>query len=466
MATYYVGPGGNDGNSGLTWALRKLTINGAEDVPVVANDTVYVAPGTYREQLTCDVSGNAGNPITYIGDVSGENTDGIGGIVRITGSDNDTTTARTYCITGVSKNYRTFRGFRLDTTSSHGIYENNGSNWIIEDCNFIACGLDSIRFNDAGCTDCIIRRCVFQPGFANGKHIYFVDNVVLDDSGNLVENCLFSGGGFYGVISDRVGGITVRNCTFLGRSAVGIRVQQALTVGQTVDVNNCIFTGISTALQATVAGEIVEDYNSFYVNSTDRNNVNVGGNSNAYPALLLTPILHSGASQVSGFKFPWWFGELSEWSQIAAITGSNEPTEDLLGIVRPTTAAKNSWGSVQFHDAERETTTTRASSAASLTFHDAGVMQIWVPVANVATTFSVYCYREANYAGTNPRMVIKQPGQADDTTTDAAAASQWNLLTTTLTPAADPPYVIVELQSLNTAAAGNYDSFFDDLKVT
>jgi hypothetical protein len=63
-------------------------------------------------------------------------------------------------------------------------------------------------------------------------------------------------------------------------------------------------------------------------------------------------------------------------------------------------------------------------------------------------------------------MVIKQPGQADDTTTDAAAASQWNLLTTTLTPAADPPYVIVELQSLNTAAALAYDVFFDDLKVT
>ena len=63
-------------------------------------------------------------------------------------------------------------------------------------------------------------------------------------------------------------------------------------------------------------------------------------------------------------------------------------------------------------------------------------------------------------------MVVKQPGQSDDVTTDAAAASQWNLLTTTLTPAADPPYVVVELQSLNTAAAGNYDVFFDDLVVS
>ena len=100
------------------------------------------------------------------------------------------------------------------------------------------------------------------------------------------------------------------------------------------------------------------------------------------------------------------------------------------------------------------------------TMHDAAIHQIWVPVANESTTISVYVQREANYAGTNPRLIVKQPGQADDVTTDVAAASQWNELTTTLTPAADPPYVVVELQSLNTAVAGNYDVFFDDLTVT
>ena len=60
MVDRYVGIGGNDGNSGLTWALRKLTLNGAEDTPVVAGDTVYVGPGVYRERLIVDVSGGAG----------------------------------------------------------------------------------------------------------------------------------------------------------------------------------------------------------------------------------------------------------------------------------------------------------------------------------------------------------------------------------------------------------------------
>ena len=113
----------------------------------------------------------------------------------------------------------------------------------------------------------------------------------------------------------------------------------------------------------------------------------------------------------------------------------------------------------------REATTVR-TGAASLELSDAGEHQIIVPVSNESTTISVYCYREADYTGTNPRMVIKQPGQSDRTTTDAGAASQWNQLTDTFTPAAIPPYVVVCLQSLNTAAATDFKVYFDDLVVS
>jgi len=87
-------------------------------------------------------------------------------------------------------------------------------------------------------------------------------------------------------------------------------------------------------------------------------------------------------------------------------------------------------------------------------------------VASESTTISMYAYREADYSGTAPRMVIKQPGQSDRTTTDAGAAATWNELTDTFTPAADPPYVLVELQSLNVNPSGNFDIFFDDLTVS
>src|SRR3989304_345197 len=113
MTIYYVGPGGNDANNGLSWANRKLTLNGAEDVPVAAGDTVYVGPGVYREGLVLDVDGSVGNIITYIADVTGQETGGGGGIVRITGRDNDQTATRANAISGVGRDYRTLRGFFL-----------------------------------------------------------------------------------------------------------------------------------------------------------------------------------------------------------------------------------------------------------------------------------------------------------------------------------------------------------------
>lgn len=459
MTTRYCGIGGNDGNSGLTWALRKLTLNGVEDTPVVAGDVVYVGPGVYRELLTVDVNGGAANHIVYIGDVTGEHTDQVGGIVRITGTDNDQTDARANCITATTKTHRTFRGFMLDTARPFNAIS-DCTNWIIEDC--VMTGDNSIIYvtGDAQASF-TVRRCLFF-----GKHAScFFSSTGIQNAGHLVENCIAVGYNNQLVASDDVGGIAVRNCLALGTLRL-VAVIDALPGGFTaITVENCIAAGCHIALNAKALGEIVEDYNTFYDNALDRTNVNVGANSQTYPPLFLPPILHAGVSQISGFKFPWWFGELSEWSQIRAITGSNEPTEDLHGLARPVTASKNSWGPLQFADMERETGTTRGASTASLCLHDAGRHQIFVPVANESTTISVYVYREANYAGNNPQMICKQPGQADDVTTDAAAASQWNLLTTTFTPAADPPYVIVELVSRNTNGA-NDKVFFDDLAVS
>ena len=467
MATRYVGIGGNDGNSGLTWALRKLTLNGAEDTPVVAGDDVYVGPGVYRETLTLDVAGNAANPITYIADVTGEHTDSVGGVVRITGTDNDQSSLRNNVIDNSPgpRDYRTFRGFRFDGSASHCFNYIGGGN-VIEDCSFLE--IDTIgiyTWTGADITDTIhVRRCLFigQPDAG----------ITLQGGGGadrdidiLIENCIFIGGGYsYGILLEDIGDVNVRNCLFIG-TAVGIRCPNTLAAVTANNVNNCIFYSNITAVEAAQVGDVVENYNAFYENSTDRTLVNVGAQSNTYMPVLSMPLLHSGVSQGSGFKFPWWFGELSEWSQIQAITGSNEPTEDLRGIARPVTASKNSWGPCQFFDAERETGTKRTGSV-SIALHDAGRHQIWVPVTNTSTTIKVYVYREANHAGNLPQMIIKQPGQADDVTTDTLAHSQWNLLTTTLTPAADPPYVVIELVSRNTAAALAYEVFFDDLDVS
>ena len=168
MTDYFVDPvNGNDGNAGTSWAQAKLTLNGAEDIPVVAGDDVYCGPGVYRETLTVDVNGSAGNPITYIADVTGENTDGIGGPCRITGSDDDLSATRASCISSSGKIYRTFRGFQFDMFTGDGVGDSNDpTNWIIEDCVFINTGADSIDFAGSGQANCTIRRCWFLISIA------------------------------------------------------------------------------------------------------------------------------------------------------------------------------------------------------------------------------------------------------------------------------------------------------------
>lgn len=456
MTVRYVGPGGSDANSGLTWALRKLTLNGVEDTPVVAGDIVHVAPGVYRELLTVDVSGSAGNPVEYISDVSGRNTDGVGGVVRITGSDNDIAAVRANCIGAGSKNYRTFVGFSFDITSNLELaLSASCSNWIMQDCYFA--GLDAnvsnVQIGGTG-TSHIFRRCVFAGARSSG--LIFTHTSVVDNAGHLVENCLFFAAIVAGVQIVRIGGITVRNCAFLQCVNAGVRVSTALTVGQTIVVNNCIFAWCTTAISATVTGEIIEDYNTIWGSATARSNVAAGANSQVYPPLFNPQLL------LAGLLLPNMplFG-LSEWSPLRRIVGSGVAADDLYGITRPATAAKNSWGPLQFADVSREVTTVR-TGAASLKLADAGEHHIFVPTTNISTVFSVYVQWEVDYAGTKPQLIIKQPGQTDVVVTATGASGTWELLTTTLTPAASPGYVVAVFRSNNTAAATNFDTFFDD----
>jgi hypothetical protein len=464
MTTRYVGLGGNDANSGLSYALRKLTLNGVEDTPVVAGDIIYVAPGVYRELLTVDVSGTNGNPIVYIGDVTGEHTDGIGGVVRITGSNDDLVATRANCVTATSKDYRTFRGFSFDTTTAILVTLITAcGNWIIEDCYVygVTANVASVSFGGTGTTN-TMRRCVLVGGRAGC--VAFTHSSAVDNSGHLIENCLMLiSPASQGIIITRVGGISSKNCTFLNGGSAIRTITAALTVGQTTTVNNCIIGNCQAGLQALTAPgtneEITENYNAFYGNVSDRSNVSTGANSNTYPPLFAPPIMLSGIAYLKSLF------ALSPWSPLRAIAGANMSTDDLVGITRPTVDAKKSWGAIQFHDLGRDTTTKR-TGAASLRLADAGRHQVFVPVSNVATTFSCYVYWEADYAGTKPSMLIRQPGQSTTTVTAVGSAGSWELLTVTLTPAASPGYVVVDFRSTNTAVAGNYKVYFDDLVVT
>jgi hypothetical protein len=465
MTVRYVGIGGSDAANGLTWATRKLTLNGAEDTPVVAGDIVYVGPGSYESSsvlLTCDVNGSAGNPITYVGDVTGEHTDGIGGIVRLAATTNNLSGSAVNII-DASKSYRTFRGLAFggsgDGNAAISILP-GGSNIIIEDCYLTQGGTGVYVASFTPDPVLIIRRCIFS-----GYSVACINFDTGVDVGitALIENCVFSQ--FLvtnGIAMGAVYGITIKNCTFANcYYCINVNTNPS---GGTNSVRNCVFIDNYYPLNAPSGGGtyLTENYNVFDPsNTTARTNVNVGANSTSNWVNHEMPVLIDG--QVIGSWLPW---RPSRWSDHRRKTGTSEATDDLFGITRPTTSSKNSWGAIQYQEPIRSTTQAYGGTTASLKLEDAGEVQFIVPVTAVSTTISVRAYRETNYAGTNPRMVIRQPGQSDRTTTDAGSATTWNELTDTFTPAALPPYVVVCLQSLNTATSGSYNTYFDAIAVS
>ena len=342
MATIYVGPTSAGAADGTSWANRYGTLNASEDRPVQAGDTVMVGPGTYRETLTCDVSGSSGSPITYIGDYSGANTDGVGGVVRITGSDNDQAAARANGITASAKHYRTFRGFALDTTTGATLNGTNSTDWIVDQIYFGTAQGVSVDCNGASQARWTVRNCYF-PCTRLATSLYFNHSSGVNDTGHVVENCLFPSG-YIAVYFLRVGGGVVRNSLVYAQGQYGI-LTNALTAGQFITVNNCVITGCGSGLYAVSAGEIIEDYNTLYANETARTNVSIGVNSVAYPPLFDTRWFFeavNGGSMVTPF-------DLASYSQLVNVAGTSPTTTDLRGT--SVIGAQREWGALEYDPA-------------------------------------------------------------------------------------------------------------------
>ena len=578
---YYVDSvNGNNANAGTSWGAAKATLNGAEDIPVVAGDRVHCR-GLFRETLTVDVSGGnsystgtisvtkgsktvTGSGTSFTGNafadgqlsvaVLASGTDGVtngtstftsaagnfqaghvglvirigtkgayvitavgsttsitlsgtpssgtgltynvgptppieiasvdsntqitlkypwwfpsftglsyetwrdiqyvvdpGDEARITGSDNDQTATRSNAATASGKSYRTFRGFRIDRMSGDGFAVTNTSpGWIIEDCEFHETSSAAVYLASAASV-----KWTFRRNFALTNNVVFsfpaqADNTALVLENNIVRNraeaCFYLAG---------TGGALVRNNTIQGLTGV---YEWGVNSGQAIQVIQNIFMLCATACAGAASGNINEDYNAFVNNNSDRSNTATGSNSVAHGPLLAAPV------RAYGFMFPQPpRGSLSQWSTLAAKASPFPPYDDFYGVPRPTTGSKNSWGAVQYPPVSRSTTQKHGGTY-SLNLSDAGRTQFFVPVTATPTTISVYVYREADYAGTNPQMIIRELGVAERVTTDAGSSGGWNQLTDTFTPSA-AGVVAVEIVSDNTATSGSYAVYVDDLAV-
>ena len=349
MTTRYVGAGGNDSNTGLSWAQRKLTLNGVEDTPVEAGDTVYVGAGTYREMLTVDVSGSSGSPITYIGDYTGANTDGVGGVVRVTGSDDDTAASgRDSCITASNIDYRTFKGFHIDGGDVRQVNAaGDVQGWTIEQCYFGSSGgnAQAIYFASGGfalCNNNTVRNCVFNQGGVGNSAVgvVFYHNSEINSSGNVVDNCIFLSG-YQGMQVVYIGDVVVRNCLIANQVNGGIRTASINSSNKLV-VNNCIFWNNLTGISSAGANQVTENYNSFYGNVTSRINCDTGAQSNAYLGLFDSRWyfeLINGGTMLTPF-------DLASYSGLINVACTSPTTADMRGTT--VQGDEREWGALEY----------------------------------------------------------------------------------------------------------------------
>lgn len=467
MTIRYVGPGGSDSNNGLSWANRKLTLNGVEDTPVVAGDIVYVGPGTYRETFTADVDGSSGNPIVYIGDVTGINTDGIGGRVRVTGSDDDQTATRAnivYC----TRSYRTFRGFHFDSSTDNAVTL-FCPNLILEDCVFDGVATPYTKYllylwASATGQTFTVRRCLFL-GNQNFTFYIAAGAAHVANAASVVENCILIGPnvntGYSAFSVSNLTGYTIRNCTIMGFNAAWRENFSSGTIAAENNVvHNCTW-GIYA--QFATGGYVAEDYNTY--SDVSGGNFNSAGpdgaNTETKLAIFEPPQIRDG------FIFDHDFLAPSIWDHFAYVSGGSQASDDFYGFARPTSTSKRSRGAIQHRPAIYSTENPYGDNINHIRFPDAGIMPVFVPVRDTpaSLTVSVYALHAKDYAGTLPQMIIREPGQSDRVTTDTGNAKKYNLLTDTFTPSGDTDYFLVILKSDNTATSGDFYVDFSDFDV-
>ena len=308
-----------------------------------------------------------------------------------------------------------------------------------------------------------IRRCFID---SHGWHIHLEPPTPTTDTScnYLIENCVFiqqpgrglvATGDEAAILASYVYGFTVNNCSFYDANSA---VTAAYTSGSNPSYlyNSLLYY---SRLLAYTLGALVEDY-CFVVNNTTYVNVTPGSNSVTRNGLIKRPFLYDG------FYIPYeTFDFLPESTLKDYGCGQSPASEDFYGITRPTTDSKKTRGAIQIAWLERETTIVPAGEVESIKMLDAGAYQITVPITGDEMSFSVEVYREANYVGTNPQMIIKQPGQSDQTQTDIGSSGQFNTLLINFTPASFPTFVTIEIRSNNTATSGSYATYFGGFEV-
>jgi len=479
-----VGSGGSDAAAGTSYALRWLTIGKALGAAGIASgDTLYIAPGTYRESVTVNMT-TATVETLVIGDYDGSHTSAAPGPIIWTGFTTDDTTAAVAaaCLILNGRDFLTFRNiWFIGGNALPGCV--NAQTTHSSDIKFTDCAMTTGMSQTAqiivtaaagSALNWTISRCFIQGMAANAAEGAIRINATRHsadyDMAVVIENCVVIGASqglrvtSAGAGAGFGGGVTVRNCRF--QSQIGIVAATAsLSTTYPIVVSNCVLLD-SSGLDANTLGQITEDYN-IIVATTARTNVTAGANSKAN---LYDVSAHVGQEYV-------WGGQLRPFGTPKAgspVLGFGDdgtaPATDLVNRARPEGGASvlKAAGALERHDtAVKETGTTDAGSV-GWAIVGPGSQRIFVAVNAASTVITVRARYDTTHDVTNkPQAILRANGEigvSTETKTMTSAADTWETLTfSTFTPTAKG---VVMIDLISRAAAGSGKAFFDTISVT
>lgn len=346
MATYYVRPDGNNANAGTSpgttgaWAtLAKALHSGT---PVTSGDTIYVAPGTYREVIT--INPTPASLLSIIGDYAASQfSDLDGGEVRWSAyTTNDTTApSGSPCLNLNGKSNILVEGFVFvggqgTVVTSACIHSTSGSvNITIRKC-VLYTGRVGATSNAVSllaptvdvAANWLVEQCVIHAGYnGNGLNLSLSSSASAEyDAGVVIRNNLFLSGGIGNAIllskgganTFPAGGVTIDHNTFLG-GQVSVSFSTARNFRYPVVLTHNTTMMMATSIVGPGAGAdgaVLEDLNRFSGNAS-RSNVLAGAGTIAdasYAQLLSLGHEHLYGMRPRAFLSPMTGSPNLNWS--------------------------------------------------------------------------------------------------------------------------------------------------------
>lgn len=280
MATYYVRPDGNNSNAGTGPAANQAWQTLARIVQAgtafTSGDTVYIAPGTYRQSITTTATYTSAT--NFFGDpTAAQFLDITPGIVRITNrlvDDNSAATAQSLW-SGVTFDYINIKNIYFDHCSTNaGItYSGSGNNSSVRNCVFFGNNQTGGGVGGPPIYLLSVKNITIENCIINRAYVGIYMSTTTDTNTNIVvRNCCINSTGSHGIWINQFtgGGVNVNNVLLIGIGVNAVFLQGAGNATTMSNVTNNIFYQCAGSVAGGSSTNIIENYNR---------RVNSGGNS-------------------------------------------------------------------------------------------------------------------------------------------------------------------------------------------